>query len=27
MDVKKIYNKYFNGDSKKTVRNMVIIIL
>lgn len=27
MDIKKIFEKYFNGDSKKTVRNMVIIIL
>jgi stage III sporulation protein AG len=27
MDIKKIFDKYFNGDSKKTVRNMVIVIL
>lgn len=27
MDIKKIFEKYFKGDSKKTVRNMVIIIL
>lgn len=27
MNIKKIFDKYFNGDSKKTVRNMVIVIL
>lgn len=27
MDIKKIFDKYFSGDSKKTVRNMLIIIL
>lgn len=27
MDIKKIFEKYFKGDSKKTVRNMVIVIL
>lgn len=27
MNIKKIFEKYFGGDSKKTIRNMVIIIL
>lgn len=27
MNIKKIFEKYFNGDSKKTMRNMVIVIL
>lgn len=27
MDIKKIFDKYFNGDSKKSVRNMAIIVL
>lgn len=27
MDIKKVFDKYFSGDSKKTVRNMLIVVL
>lgn len=27
MDIKKIFDKYFGGNSKKTVRNMLIVVL